>query len=169
MLGLTACAMARAGGAQDVICTDLNANRLSLATKFGAPQVANPDTLAATVKDATGGYGVDAILELTGSPTAFEHVLPLARMGAAIALVGAVFPSKPVPLAMETVVRRNLRLLGIHNYAPADLQTAVRFLASNPQYPFDSLVERWYPLAAADEAFDAARHGTAIRVGVRPT
>jgi len=108
------------------------------------------------------------VLELSGSPAAFESAFPLTRLGGCIALVGALFPAAPVPLAMDAVVRRNLRLTGVHNYAPRDLKAAVHFLAGDPQYPFDALVDGWFPLACADAAFAAARNADAIRIGIRP-
>ncbi len=40
---------------------------------------------------------------------------------------------------------------GVHNYAPRHLQTAIKFLARNPQYPFGSLVSSWRPLVEIDD------------------
>jgi threonine dehydrogenase-like Zn-dependent dehydrogenase len=83
-------------------------------------------------------------------------------------LVGSVFPSRPVPLTLDQVVRRNLRLIGIHNYAPKHLQVAVRFLSEQRQYPFESLVSHWLPLSEAERAFQMAREPGVLRVGIRP-
>jgi alcohol dehydrogenase len=168
MLGLTACAMARSMGAAAVICTDVNAPRRQRAPNFGATHIPSTDELASIVKEITSGYGVDAVLELSGSPHAFEAALPLLRIGGTLVLVGAVFPTPPVPLAMEQLVRRNLRLIGVHNYGPDDLKTAVHFLEANRACPFESLVERWFALSSAQAAFTTALAGDVIRVGVKP-
>src|SRR5262245_62909547 len=52
MLGLTACAMARHGGAQAVVCTDVREERRAQALRFGATHAvaAEPAALAETVR-----------------------------------------------------------------------------------------------------------------------
>lgn len=161
LLGLTACAMARQRGARAVVCSEPNAARRELAVAFGATAAVEPERLAAV------GMGFDVALELTGSPAAFEAALPLLAIGATYVLVGAVFPSRPVPLAMEQVVRRWLTLRGVHNYAPRDLVAAVEFLAAT-EYPFAELVAGWLPLERVDEAFGHASDPGVLRFGVRP-
>src|SRR5262249_49856991 len=127
MLGLTACAWARAQGAAQVIACDIAPQRLATAKTFGATHTSIPNDLSQTVQDLTAGHGVDVAIELTGSPEAFETFLPLLRIGGTVVLIGAVFPSRPVPLLMEQVVRRCLTLRGMHNYAPRNLQAAIDF------------------------------------------
>ncbi len=84
-------------------------------------------------------------------------------------LVGAVFPSDPFPLPLEQVVRRQLTLTGIHNYAPRHLVQAINFLSvTHSRFPFAELVSHWVPLRECQSAFDQGREGHAIRVGVRP-
>ena len=168
MLGLTTCAMAAAAGAAEVICSDVVAERLARSEAFGATRTTLPPGLPETVASVTRGQGVDVAIELTGTPAAFEEGLPMLRLGGTYVLIGAVYPSRPISLGMETLVRRHLTLRGIHNYAPEDLKRAIEFLAVSPNRPFESLVEGWYPLTRADEAFNIARKGTAFRVGVRP-
>src|SRR5262249_18584279 len=124
--------------------------------------------LPAVVAEATGRYGVDVALELSGTPEAFAAGFPLLRIGGTYVLVGAVFPTRSVPLEMETIVRRQLTRRGIHNYAPDDLVTAIRFLTEAERYPFASLVADWVPLAEAARAFVMARSPNVLRIGVRP-
>jgi alcohol dehydrogenase len=167
LLGLTACAIASAGGAQ-VICSDPNSERSALSTQFGATHTPAPGQLGETVADVTGGHGVDAVVEMSGSNAAFEKAFANIRTGGTIALVGAVFPTTPVALSPELIVRKNLRIAGVHNYAPADLLGAVDFLTTHPQLPFPGLVARWFDLSGADEAFAHAADARHIRVGLRP-
>jgi alcohol dehydrogenase len=167
MLGLTAVAMARSAGASSVIVTDPNRGRLALASRFGAMAAVTPDALAGALASLNGGRGVDVAIEMTGSAEAFDAALPLLGIGATYVLIGAVYPGRPVEVAMETIVRRTLTVRGLHNYAPQDLLAAVRFLAEEPGYPFDELVEGWFPLLEADAAFERARDPAILRVGVR--
>lgn len=169
MLGLTACAWAADRGAARIVCIDPLPARRERAARFGATAAAAPEAasdLAALTED---GLGFDAILELSGSPAAFESALPLLRMGGTLALVGAVCPTPPVAVAMEQIVRRQLTLRGLHNYAPRHLRAAVEFLARRgDRHPFAELVSTWIGLPEVESALqsDAAHH--AIRIGVRP-
>lgn len=168
MLGLTACAMSAVAGAAEVLCTDLVPERLDRARLFGATCTALPGDLAGLVADRTDRRGVDVAFELTGWPSVFESGLSLLRLGGTYVLIGAVFPSEPVSLRVEALVRRQLTLRGIHNYAPEDLATAVEFLAASPDIPFPTLIDRWFPLADVEGALAHARQATVFRVGVRP-
>jgi len=168
MLGVTACAMARAAGAADIICADLNPARVERAAAFGAHHLTLGQDLNTIVPKVSGGHGVDIVLELSGSTDALETGLDLVRTGGTVVLVGAVFPGRPLTLVPERLVRRHLTLRGVHNYAPRHLCTAVRFLATAP-YPFNALVAEWFPLADAEHAFQRARAPGALRVGVLAT
>lgn len=169
MLGLTACAMASAAGASHVVAVDVTESRLQRAAAFGATQTVLPNTTGETMRSVTGGYGFDIVLELSGSTEAFHLGWEALRIGGTMVLVGSVFPAPPVPVALEQMVRRNVTLRGIHNYAPKDLATAVEFLANNQgRYPFAELVSEWYSLEQVTSALTAGRDPAKIRVGVRP-
>jgi alcohol dehydrogenase len=167
MLGLTACAMARDRGASEVVACDPQRHRRDRALEFGATRGADPDAVPAVVAAATGGFGADVAMDLAGSPEAFESLLPLVRLGGTIVEVGAAFPARPVPLVLEQLVRRNLTLRGIHNYAPRHLLEAVCFL-ERTAVPFGSLVADWLPLEQAARAFERAAEPQVFRVGIQP-
>ncbi len=167
MLGLTACAMARARGAVDVFCVDIRPERRRRALLFGATHALSPEESEPAIQDATGGRGVDVAFEISGANPGFQTCWNAARVGGQIVLLGAVFPSPPVPVVLESLVRRNLSIRGVHNYAPRHLATAVEFLEENrANYPFDGLVSAWFPLSQAQAAFDHASAADIVRVGV---
>jgi alcohol dehydrogenase len=169
LLGLSACAMARTEGAREVICVDPHAGRVARSLEFGATRAVAPEGLAGAVAATTEGHGADVILELSGSPQAFEAAWPLACLGATMVLIGSVFPSAPVPVQLEAIVRRQLTIRGVHNYAPRQLLTAVQFLAEQHRaFPFAELVAQWFSLEDAAKACEAARNPGQIRIGVRP-
>ncbi|NLF72778.1 MAG: alcohol dehydrogenase catalytic domain-containing protein [Candidatus Anammoximicrobium sp.] len=167
LLGLTACALARSRGAADVILCDVQSPRLARGAAFGATRVAAPGELGAAAAGATQGHGVDVVIDSAGTPEAFESGLALLRLGGAFILVGAVFPTRPVELHVERVVRRNLRLCGIHNYAPEHLVKAVAFLEQS-KHPWHSLVADWLPLSECTRTFQRAQDPAVLRIGVRP-
>lgn len=168
MLGVTAMAWSRTLDAAAVIASDLEDDRLALARRFGATATATPDDLAPVALDSTDGYGVDVAFEMTGAPEAIEALMPLVRVGGVVVLVGSVFPTRPVAIEPEQLVRRCLTLRGVHNYAPADLRAALDFLAARPPFPFESLVADWQPLDAIGEVLASPGSPDRLRLGIRP-
>ena len=169
MLGVTACAMAKFYGAKLVIVCDTNEKRLIKACEFGADQSTLPAGLSDVVSNLTVGLGVDIIFELTGSPVAFENAFECVGIGGKIILVGSVFPSAPVGLQMEMVVRKLLSIEGVHNYAPEDLAQALCFLNQTRYLPWKSLVGKWLRLSEVDIAFQLAQSPEYYRVGISNT
>jgi alcohol dehydrogenase len=170
MLGLTACAMSRTFGAAEVVCVDTNDARRAQAIAFGATHALAPADLAHTVRELTQGHGLDLLLEFTGSTPAFENAWPLLRIGGRAVLVGAVFPGPAISLMPEQIVRRQLTLTGVHNYAPRHLAAAMAFLSQNQGvFPFAKLVAAWHPLSATADAFQIARETQAVRIGICPS
>ncbi|AWM42457.1 hypothetical protein C1280_30455 [Gemmata obscuriglobus] len=166
MLGLTACAWAEALGITAIAC-DVSDARLAQAARFGARHLANPDALADLVKSVTHGRGADTALELSGAPEAARASLEVLRVGGTAVWAGAVFPTDPVPMLPEQVIRRCLTVTGVHNYAPQDLDAAVRFLAANHvRFPFAELVAKSFPLADVNGAFRFAEAERPVRVAV---
>jgi len=170
LIGLTAAALATDRGAR-VIVADLDASRTKLARRFGAVDVIDTRDADALPRalSSLGADRVDAVIEASGSPRAVESALDVVGVGGVIVLVGSVFPTPPVALSPEAVVRGLLTIRGVHNYTPTDLTAAVRFLSTRAHvYPFTELVGTTFPLAEIDAALDAARAATAIRVTIDP-
>lgn len=154
LLGLSACAMAAAAGVRAVVC-DRDEGRLATAYRFGA----------------TDGWPerIDAAFEMSGATDPTRFAIEQVRTGGTVVLAGSVFPTPPIALHPEDVVRRCLTITGVHNYAPQDLRTAVAFLADHhTRFPFADLVARVFPLADAEQAFHFAEREKPIRVAVRP-
>jgi alcohol dehydrogenase len=166
MLGLTACAWLDALGVSAVAC-DVSDARLARAARFGARHLAKPDGLAGLVSELTRGRGADAALELSGSHHASATAVEVLRVGGTAVWAGTVSPTDPVPLNPETIVRRCLKLVGVHNYHPTDLAAGVEFLAAHHgRYPFAELVSKSFPLAEVAEAFRFAEGERPVRVAV---
>jgi putative phosphonate catabolism associated alcohol dehydrogenase len=175
MLGLIACAMARAGGAREVVCCDVQPGRLDRALQFGATRAAIADAdadveiIREAVLAASEGRGADVALELSGSSSAIVAGLPLLRIGGRYVLVGTVTPTPPVELDPQMLVRRWLTITGVHNYAPRDLVVAVEFLAREQHaFPIAQLVGNSFPLEQASQALACALVQAGPRVAVVP-
>jgi alcohol dehydrogenase len=168
MLGMTAAAWSRVLDACDVIVCDPDDDRLAMAVGFGATKTAAPSRLAEIVAEATGGRGIDIALELSGAPESSEASLPLLRTGGTLVLVGSVFPTRPVPIVPERIVRGCITVRGVHNYAPRHLHAALLFLAQHPQYPFGRLVAAWRPLDELDVLVGSDASPGVLRLGIQP-
>lgn len=173
MLGLSACAMAQQQNAAQVIAIESDPRRAELAKRFGASAVLDGLTgrvdLVRGVKDITGGRGVEFVLELTGIPEAMETGFELLRFGGSFMMAGATFSQRPIAVDAEQLVRRMIRMQGVYNYEPRDLQAALSFLADNVErYPFLELIGRTFPLDQIQDAFDFAETERPPRVAVRP-
>jgi alcohol dehydrogenase len=173
MLGMTACAMAAVGGAASVIAIEPDSARRMLVREFGATETFDsalpPADLVSAVKQLTSGHGSDLVIDLSGQPEAMETALCLLRPGGHLILAGAVFPGRPLQWSAEMIVRNLLRITGVYNYSPVDLQVALTFLADQGlRFPFAKLVGATFPLSAVNEAFQYAENECPPRVAVRP-
>lgn len=166
MLGLTACAWLTVNG-HSVIACDRDESRLAAAGRFGAINVTKPETLLEQVHASTFGPGADLVLELSGSPAGAMLSLEVLRIGGTAVWVGTVSPTEPVSVFPEEVVRRCLTVTGIHNYAPADLASAITFLMGNhSRFPFGELVSQTFSLDSAAAAFEFAEKMRPVRVAI---
>lgn len=168
MLGLTACTMLREYGSKEVIALDRNHERSSKALAFGATRHAIDECdLNLIIDDATQNRGVDIAFDFAGVAAAVEQAIRHLRIGGCALLAGSVFPTDEIPIQPETIVRRMITLRGLHNYLPSDLEMALQFLEQfHQQYPFETLVEKQFPLVQAADAFEFAEKEKPIRVSV---
>ena len=164
LLGLTAAAMARHGVARHVFVLDVNSQRAEQALQFGASH--NTITELAAI---TEQRGADLVLDCSGSAMAIELSIDWLRIGGRLVLVGAVYPDRPLSLSAEQLVRRMIRIEGVHNYTPSDLKTAVSFLAEAHRcFPFEQLVKSVHSLNQVNEAIQVAVKDKPVRVAIRP-
>ncbi len=173
LIGLTATAMASERGAR-VIVSDPDADRRSMARRFGAAAVVDaaagaPAVEAVLSRLAGADAQVDVVIEASGARAAVASALEVVGIGGVVVLVGSVFAVEPVPFDPERVVRRLLTVTGVHNYAVADLRAAVEFMRPMiaARYPFAELVAPPVPLAELDAALERASRGDSVRVSIR--
>jgi putative phosphonate catabolism associated alcohol dehydrogenase len=163
LLGLYGCALLGEFGWKRVLVTDLNADRLAVAGRFGA------EPISAAELAGLRPSSVDAVLEVAGAAAVVPEGLRLVRPGGHYGFVGMVHPDTRLELTGETVVRKCLTLRGTHNYAPRHLQAAADFLGiRSSRHPWPDLVADPLPLAGLDEAFRLAHTGRWARVSVVP-
>ncbi len=97
-IGLFSIAVARAVGATQVFALEVNEHRRNIAKKMKADYVLDPSTqdVKKIVMEATGGIGVDVVLEMSGKTPGIRTGFDILRLGGRVSLLG--IPSKPVEL-----------------------------------------------------------------------
>jgi threonine 3-dehydrogenase len=113
-IGLCAVGIAKAGGAAMVIATDTEPYRLELARTMGADlalDARDPGT-EERIGQATGGDGVDVVLEMSGAAPALDQALRVITRGGRVSLLG-IFGDAPRVELSELVIMKGVRLHGI--------------------------------------------------------
>src|ERR1700723_2183362 len=114
-IGLMSIAVAKACGSSTVFATETNASRRAMALEMGADVAINPAAEDAVKKilGETGGTGVDALLEMSGNPTAIQQGFAALRAGGRASLLG--IPTESVPLDLvNDVIFKGATVQGIY-------------------------------------------------------
>ena len=173
-LGFYAAALARHHGCRRVIVADILAHRLESIKKFGATDVINTremtdDEIVQAVKDLTGGFGVDCVMEVAGFPPLIPLGLKCLRMGGRYVEIGCVFTGADFTCDAGEIAIRRLSIKGIHNYDARHLQMGIDFLAmTHDIFPFREIVTHRVNLDKVNEGLRIAQSGKAVRVAVLP-
>ncbi|MFG0248146.1 MAG: zinc-binding alcohol dehydrogenase, partial [Phycisphaeraceae bacterium JB051] len=146
ILGAYALQIASLSGAIPVVVADFESSRRELALQLGATAAFSPDEddFVEKVKNATGGNGPNAVVEVTGSAAALQQALECISYEGRISLLGCTRVSdKPIDF-YKYVHRRGISLIGSHALTrPAyesrrdcwtehdDYQTFMKFTVAN--------------------------------------
>lgn len=114
-IGLMSIAVAKACGSSIVFATETNDHRRTMAKEMGADFVLNPvaEDPVKKIREATGGTGVDVLLEMSGNPSAIQEGFKALRAGGRASLLG--IPTENVPLDLvEDVIFKGATVQGIY-------------------------------------------------------
>jgi len=112
-IGLMAVAIARMAGARHIFATDLNAERLAVAGRMGANEAIDAhEDVAARLRAATDGDGVDVVLEMSGAEAALHAGLAALTNGGRISLLGTHARPATIDVSAEMIFN-GVRVYGI--------------------------------------------------------
>jgi threonine 3-dehydrogenase len=113
-IGLMAAAVVRHAGARYVVVTDVNKERLALATKMGATLAVDPTqkNLQQVQRELGMQEGFDVGLEMSGNANAFRDMLANMSHGGRIAMLG--IPSQDMKMDWNQVIFNMLTIKGIY-------------------------------------------------------
>ena len=164
-IGLMAIAVARACGCSTLFATEVNPHRAALAKPMGADEVINPAEAdaVARVRQATGGTGVDVLLEMSGNPTAIQHGFKMLRAGGRASLLG--IPSQPVNLDLvQDIIFKGATVQGIYGRKMFDTWVQMTALLKSGRLNLEPLFHERYSLERFQDAFALLEGGQAEKV-----
>ncbi|MBC7630968.1 alcohol dehydrogenase catalytic domain-containing protein [Aeromicrobium sp.] len=168
--------MLKARGITDVIGVDTPPVRRAAALAAGAAEVIDPladdvyESLAASRGRTSSSFheagAIGSVFECSGAISVLPTALRVARAGAPLSMVALT--ALPSQIDLDTVVQKELRLLGSFAYTEVDFRNAFALLAAG-RLPVAPLISHRFALADITAAFEVQNQTTSsIKVMIHP-
>jgi threonine dehydrogenase-like Zn-dependent dehydrogenase len=169
-LGQHAVQIARLAGASPIIAVDVRSDQLELARGLGADAVvdATESDVAAAVRRANGGRGVDVAAEFVGRASSIEAAFGSLTKGGRAVIVG--LGSEPITLPPSgTFAMRQMSMVGSGGFSKNTIERLLGLVASG-RLALGASVSHTVTLESVDEALRMLRdkNETVRRVVARP-
>ena len=138
-------------GVREVLVQDVNDLRLAVARSMGATLAVNVSTEEGRAEAREfAGYGLDLVLDASGSDAARQAAFDLCRPGGQVVLLG--MGKERSEIDFVTSIRKEHRVTMSFAYTPADFERSLRLLAAGEIDLTPWTVEM--PLDEGQKAFD---------------
>ena len=168
-IGLMSIAVAKACGSSTVFASETNEKRRAMAKRMGADVVLNPaaeDAVGKILAD-TSGSGADALLEMSGNPTAIQQGFKALRAGGRASLLG--IPTESVPLDLvNDVIFKGATVQGIYGRRMYETWVEMTALLKAGRLNLEPLFGERAPLEKFEGAFTLMQSGWAGKVLLYP-
>jgi L-iditol 2-dehydrogenase len=157
-------------GVEKVIIIDLVDERLSFAEKLGADETINAGKVdvAEKVRQMTGGYGADVVIEAIGLPTTWEQALTLVRKGGTVLEFGGCPPKTEIRVNTELLHYGEVKVMGAFHATPLHFRRALNYIASKT-INVKPLITRKMRLEEIKEAFQIlSTSKSEIKIAINP-
>jgi threonine 3-dehydrogenase len=164
-IGLFSIAVAKACGAAKVFAVEVNAHRRQVAATMGADLVLDPatDNVEEQILEATGGTGVDVLLEMSGHPKAIEQGFSLLRTGGRASLLG--IPSKPMEMDLaREIIFKGATVQGINGRKMYETWFQMEALLASGKLNLEPVITHRLKLSEFTHAMGFLKSGEAIKV-----
>jgi threonine 3-dehydrogenase len=168
-IGLMSIAVAKACGSSTVFATETNDHRRALAKDMGADLVFSPavEDPVKKILEATGGTGVDVLLEMSGNPAAIQQGFKALRAGGRASLLG--IPTENVPLDLvEDVIFKGATVQGIYGRRMYETWVEMTALLKAGRVNLEPLFGERLPLENFENAFAKLQSGLAGKILMYP-
>jgi len=159
-IGLMAIGAAVCSGAGRIFATDVFDNKLEVAKKMGADVVINTKNESASdvILKATGGRGVDCVIDYTGNNFAISDGFKALKLGGQFTMVG--LPGKDITIdAVGGIIYKEATIVGVTGRQMYKTWYECEKLLLNPKFKFKNVLGGIYPLEKFNDAFDALFSG----------
>ncbi|HTT25847.1 MAG TPA: L-threonine 3-dehydrogenase, partial [Thermoplasmata archaeon] len=170
-IGLLGILLAKTLGAGTVVATEVNPLRATLAKRMGADLVLDPtvekETVAARVRDATGGSGVDLSMEMSGHPASLRLVFDALRPGGRVSLLGLLDGEASLDFD-NAIIFRGARVHGISGRRMFDSWYTVKGLLASPSFreKMASIITHRVPIGDLPRAMEILHSAQAAKVSL---
>jgi threonine 3-dehydrogenase len=168
-IGLMSIAVAKACGSSAVFATETNEHRRKLAKEMGANFVFDPlkEDPVKKILEATGGTGVDALLEMSGHPAAIQQGFKALRAGGRASLLG--IPTENVPLDLvQDVIFKGATVQGIYGRRMYETWVQMTALLKAGRVNLEPLFGERMELENFEAAFAQLQSGLAGKILMYP-
>ncbi|SDI00043.1 zinc-dependent alcohol dehydrogenase [Alteribacillus bidgolensis] len=127
-IGVLSAFVANILGANRIIMTDINDERLQTVKDVGIKYTLNPDKedVEQTLPDITGPKGIDVVIDAAGFLPTRTQAADLVNSGGVIMNIGLGINETPLPI--NNFIRDEVTVLGSFCYSKQDFQDAVQLL-----------------------------------------
>jgi threonine 3-dehydrogenase len=168
-IGLFSIAVAKACGASRVFAIEVNKHRRQVAAEMGADQTFDPATenVEEKILEATGGTGVDVLLEMSGHPEAMRLGFAILRTGGRASLLG--IPSRPFELDFaKDIIFKGAIVQGINGRKMFETWFQMEALLATGKLNLEPAITHRLKLSDFNQAMKLLQSGEAIKVVMRP-
>ncbi|TYB41586.1 S-(hydroxymethyl)mycothiol dehydrogenase [Actinomadura chibensis] len=166
-VGAAAVLGARLAGAATIIAVDLDERKLTTASALGATHVvdAADRDVVTTVRELTGGFGADVVIDAVGRPETYEQAFYARDLAGTVVLVGVPTPEMKLELPLLDVFGRggSLKSSWYGDCLPSRDFPMLIDLYLQGRLDLDAFVSETIGLDDVEAAFDKMNHGDVLR------
>ncbi len=124
-----------------VVAADIDDDKLSLARKMGASYTINTltDDVHARLKEITGGFGPDVVIEAVGSSVTYQMAVNEVAFTGRTVCIG--YAKTEVSFQTKYFVQKELDIRGSRNAQPSDFRAVIHYLEKGT-CPVDELITK---------------------------
>jgi S-(hydroxymethyl)mycothiol dehydrogenase len=158
---------ARLAGAARIIAVDVDERKLATARQLGATHTvdARAGDPVAAVRELTGGFGADVVIEAVGRPETYEQAFYARDLAGTVVLVGVPTPEMRLELPLLDVFSRGgaLKSSWYGDCLPSRDFPMLIDLYLQGRLDLDAFVSETIPLTDVEEAFGRMTRGEVLR------
>ncbi len=166
-VGAAAVLGARLAGAAKIIAVDLDERKLATASGLGATHTVNAKEadVVEAVRELTGGFGADVVVEAVGRPETYEQAFYARDLAGTVVLVGVPTPEMKLELPLLDVFGRggSLKSSWYGDCLPSRDFPMLIDLYLQGRLDLDAFVSETIGLGDVEAAFEKMHHGDVLR------